>query len=113
MEGKSFQTGVSNVGLLSFRDRQRSRISTNRKHHLRPSGHCLGPSWNHLGTILGHFGPSWGHLGPILGPSWASFGHLGPSWGHLGGLEGGLEGVWRVSWDLLGHLGRNGVRLRT
>ena len=26
-------------------------------------------------------GPSWGHLGAILGPFW---GHRGASWGHLG-----------------------------
>ena len=31
-----------------------------------------------------HLGPSWGHLGAILGPSWGLLGHLGASWGHLG-----------------------------
>ena len=41
----------------------------------------LGPSWGHLGAILG---PSWGYLGPLgatLGPLGA---FLGPSWGLLG-----------------------------
>ena len=50
----------------------------------------LGPSWAHLGAILGPLGPVLGPLGPILGPSW---GHLGPSWallGHLGALPGCL-----------------------
>jgi hypothetical protein len=41
----------------------------------------VGPSWSHLGAILGLFRgvlePSWGHLG-------ASWGHRGPSWGYLG-----------------------------
>ena len=35
-----------------------------------------GPSWVHLGTILGHLVAVLGKLGAILGPSWAI---LGPS----------------------------------
>ena len=40
----------------------------------------MGTSWRQLGAILGHFGPSWGHLGTILG----LLGHLGRSWVQLG-----------------------------
>ena len=44
----------------------------------------LGPSWGPLGAWP-HVGPSWDHLGTILGPSW------GPhrlSWDDLGGPSG-------------------------
>ena len=58
---------------------------------LRPLGTdfkpLLGPSWAHLGAMLGHLGPSWGHLGPILG-------HLGPILGHLGLVLGHLGPSW-------------------
>ena len=75
-------------------------------------GALLGPSWVHLGVILGHLGAILGHLGAILEPSWAILGHLGailgpswvifgPSWavvGHLGATLGHLGAI-------LGHLG--------
>ena len=43
---------------------------------------------------MGHLGPSWAHLGAILGPCLS---HLGPSWAHLGAIVG-LPGA------VLGHL---------
>ena len=54
-------------------------------------GAILGPSWSHLGAILGPLGailgPSWDHLGRILGV----LSHLGDileaSWRHLGPKE--------------------------
>ena len=63
-------------------------VGTPRKTDLGP---ILGPTWGHLGAILGHLGPSWAHLGPILG-------HLGPILGHLGPILG-------LSWAFLGPFG--------
>ena len=48
-------------------------------------GAILGP-WGHLGAILGHCGASWAHLGAIFWPSWAL---LVPSWLHLGAMAQG------------------------
>merc|ERR1712217_532863 len=51
----------------------------------------LGPSWGHLGAILGLPGATWGHLGP----SWGRFGAiLEPSWGHLG-LQKPQTSLWQ------------------
>ena len=53
-----------------------------------PSWAILGPSWDHLGSMLrpsgAIFGPSWGHLGAILGHLGAIFGHLGAILDYLG-----------------------------
>ena len=56
-----------------------------------PLGPVLGPSWPHLGAMLGHLGPSWGHLGPILGHLGPNLGHLSPSWSHLGTHWGSVQ----------------------
>ena len=64
-------------------------------------GFDVGKPWKiDLGTI---WGPSWGHLGPILGvsganlgPSWAI---LGPSWGHLGAVLGHLGAIFGPTWS--------------
>ena len=60
-----------------------------------PRDEDLGPSWSHLGAILGSFRgilePSWGHLG-------ASWGHLGDILGHLGAILGHVEAILGASW---------------
>jgi hypothetical protein len=71
-------------------------------------GVIVGSSWGHLEAIMGHLGLYWGHLGAISGPSWAI---LGPSLGHLGAILGPSRAIERPSWAvlmpfsaILGHL---------
>ena len=63
----------------------------------------LGPSWGHLGTVMGHLWLSWSNFGAILahlGPTCPSWGYLGPSWSNFGASWGHLC----VSWGLLGSV---------
>ena len=63
---------------------------------LGPSSPIVGPSWWHLGTIVGKLDaetvlePSGSHLGAVLGHLRAVLGLLGvilgPSWNHLGAV---------------------------
>ena len=67
-------------------------------------GPILGPSWAHLGPILGLFGAPWA----ILGSSWAHFRLTWALLGHLGV-------IWPATWvsigAMLGHLVTNEVAL--
>ena len=56
----------------------------------------MGPSWDHLGAILGHLKAILtilGHLGAILGPSWGYVGVILGIWSHLGGILGHLRAI--------------------
>ena len=59
-----------------------------------PFGCDLQSAWTRLG-------PSWRHLGAVLGPSWAP---VGPPWASLGVLLGPLEALLGPSWNHLRHL---------
>ena len=97
----------------------------------------MGPSWCHLGAILGPIGASWAPLGAILeeiyqgrgrtqlqsplgspinrllDPSWSA---LGRSWGRLGALLGLSWGLLGPSWSHLeaseGHRKRKGEKAK-
>ena len=71
----------------------------------------LGPSWGHVGLVLGGcrailaqsraiLGPSWA----VFGPCWAVLSRLGPSWGHVGTVLGRLGPSWARLGPSWGHL---------
>ena len=79
----------------------RSPILERMRAHDDRSWAPLGPSWAHLGPLLGL---SWAYLGPSRAYLGALSVHLGPSWAHLQAMLTHLCLIWKGSWAILGHL---------
>ena len=66
----------------------------------RPLGGILVLSWVHLGLILGVLGPTWAHVGLMLGSCWAHVGLMLVSM--LGSMLGSCWAMLGLCWDYVG-----------